>query len=121
MIPKTKVAEVEREEWMDSRYNDNSCVDWINGECEGGVDSEAQVSGLGTLVDHGVSLCDRSTGRRAGLDSHCILEWCLSNRDVEARLPVPQKELGSGQQQQEWRGELRPEKVVTSRPCHSAW
>lgn len=76
------------------------------------------VSGLGALVDHGTSHCGRSTGGRGALDSRCGLGWFLSNRGedraVEAQISSPQKELGPVQQQQEWRGELRPEKAATS-------
>lgn len=73
---------------------------------------------MGALVDHGASHCGRCTGGRGGLDSRCGLEWCLSNRGedraVEAQISSSQKELGPVQQQQEWRGELRPEKAATS-------
>lgn len=73
MVAETKVAEVERER---GRIIGRMImtVDWLNGKSERGVNEHPQVSGLGTLVDHAVSHCSRSTGGRGGL------EWCLSNR-----------------------------------------
>lgn len=59
---------------------------------------------LDTLVNDGTSHCGRSTGERKGLDLYCVSEWCLSNRaedrDGEAQIYDPTKELGPGQKQQ---------------------
>lgn len=110
---------------MDSRQNNNDCFDWLNGKCKKKVNGEAQVSCLGTLVDDGTSHCGRSTGGRRRLDLYCISEWCLINRaedrDGEVQIYGPTKELGPGQKQKEWRGELRPEKAAKSRIYNNAW
>lgn len=37
MVAETKMAEIERDQWEDSRQNDNDSVDWLNGTSEGGA------------------------------------------------------------------------------------
>lgn len=44
-----------------------------------------------------------------------------TERDGEAQVYSPEKELGPGQQQQEWKVKFRPGKAAISRICNHAW